>query len=192
MHLDSTDITQSLLVVVRGIPGSGKSYLTAELEKAIDHDRLVVLDPDATDYTSHEYIAHTRALTTEGVDPKLHAYRFLRGKAFKAIEAGKIIVWNQPFTSLEIFDKVIAKLREHAKQHHAALKVMVVEVVTDPAIAKERVKHRKRAGGHGPSEATFDRFVSDFISFDGHGYQVLQVQGDAPVHESVAAIERAM
>ncbi len=192
IHTEHSDNVKPQLVVIRGIPGSGKSYIAAELEKAIDHDRLVILDPDATDYTSHEYIAHTRSLTIEGVDPKLHAYRFLRAKAFKAIEAGKIIVWNQPFTSLELFDKVIAKLQEHAKEHNTDLSILVVEVHIDPEIAKQRVTHRKHAGGHGPSDTTFDRFVSDFISFAGHGYKVLEVEGDAPVYQSVQAIERAL
>lgn len=184
--------TKSVVVFIRGIPGSGKSYLAAELEKIIDHDKIVVLDPDATDYTSHEYTALTRSLTDEGVDPKLHAYRFLRAKAYRAIEAGKIIVWNQPFTSLEIFDKVARRLIDHAISCDRELAILVVEVEVDPGVASKRVSHRKRTGGHGPSDTTFDRFVSDFASFEGHGYDVLKVDGESPIRQSAQAIVKAI
>ncbi len=184
--------TKSVVVFIRGIPGSGKSYLAAELQKIIDHDKLVVLDPDATDYTSHEYTEHTRSLAQEGVDPKLHAYRFLRAKAYKAIEDGKIIIWNQPFTSLEIFDKVTKRLTDHAISHNCDIAILVVEVEVDPKVASQRVTHRKHTGGHGPSDTIFDRFVSDFASFEGHGYDVLKVDGEGSVRHSAQAIEKAL
>lgn len=188
----SQDSSRPTLIIVRGLPGSGKTYLAAQLVKAIGEDRVVALDPDATDYKSQAYVDHTRALTAEGVDLKLHPYRFLRAKAHKAIEAHKIIIWNQPFTNLEIFNKMIANLRAYAEEHSTELSVLVVEVEVDHVVAKERMLRRKQAGGHGPSEGAFARYVDDFISFAPHGYTVVAVSGEGDVTLSVATVMKAL
>lgn len=187
--------TTATIIFVRGLPGSGKTFLAAALSDALHRERAmrpVMLDPDATDYDSPEYAGHVAQLTAEGVDPKLFAYRFLRGKAFRAIEMGGLAVWNQPFTNLEIFDKMMAKLREHAAAHDVELQVLIVEVMVDPAVAKDRVMQRKAQGGHGPSDATFERFTRDYFSFAPHGYTTVTVQGDADVRHSVATVIKAL
>lgn len=181
-----------LFIAVRGIPGSGKSYIAEELRAALGADNVVMLDPDATDYASKEYRAHTEALTAEGVDPALHAYRYLRGQAYDAIANHKIIVWNQPFTNLEIFHKMVGRMHDQAAECNTTLPILVVEVQVDDAIAKERVAKRKQAGGHGPSDATFERFVRDYATFANDGYTTVTVQGEDDRTESVAKIVHAV
>jgi deoxyadenosine/deoxycytidine kinase len=184
------------LVLIRGMPGSGKSYLATALRKSLQQktgqDGVVLLDPDATDYQSKAYIEHTEALTVEGVDPKLHAYRFLRAKAYKAIEDHKIIIWNQAFTNLEIFNKMIDRLRDHAALHHTELPILVVEVEIDLATARARTAARERAGGHGISDNAFERFIGDYKSFAGEGFNTVTVQGDADIAESVMSVLKAL
>jgi predicted kinase len=180
-----------LLIVVRGIPGSGKTYLAEELRTALGEDNVVMLDPDATNYDSKEYKAHTQALTTEGVDPKLHAYRFLRGQAYDGIAAHKIIIWNQPFTNLEIFHKMVGRMHDHAAACDTTLPILVVEVAIDDTVAKARVAKRMQAGGHGPSDATFERFVRDYATFANEGYDTVTVQGEDDRAASVAKIVQA-
>jgi hypothetical protein len=177
-----------ILVIVRGLPGSGKTFLAAALCHELDAEQVVSLDPDAIDFNSPEYLAHTQALTAEGVDLKLHAYRFLRSQAFKAIEDHKIIIWNQPFTNLEIFNKMITNLRNHAQEQATELPILVVELQIERSSAYQRIVDRRRAGGHGPTEHTFERFVGDYFSFAEHGYRVVSVRGDVDVHISVAAV----
>lgn len=187
-----------VLVIIRGLPGSGKSYLAAEIYQALVADvpagapGVIQLDPDATDYDSPEYAEHVRQQTADGVDPKLHAYRFLRAQAHRGIEAHQIILWNQPFTNLETFNKVIANLQGHAAEHDTSLPVLVVEVQVDPEVARARVTERKDQGGHGPSDATFDRFTADYKSFAPEGYQVVAVDGDANVQDSVQQVLQAI
>ncbi len=118
MSNDLQEYEQVTVILVRGLPGSGKTYLSAELQKAIGEHQVVMLDPDATDYTSQEYIDHTNALTIDGVDLALHPYRFLRCKAYKAIASKTMVIWNQPFTNLEIFNKMVARLQDHAFEHN--------------------------------------------------------------------------
>jgi predicted ABC-type ATPase len=179
---------QPYLIIVRGLPGSGKSYLAAALARTIGNERVVMLDPDAIDYDSTEYLQHVQAQLAEAVDPKLHAYRFLRAKAYQAIADRQVIIWNQPFTHLEIFHKMIGRLRDCAAEQGTELPILILEVEVDPALAERRVMTRKRAGGHGPTEATFSRFMRDYRSFAGQGYATVSVRGDAKVDESVATV----
>jgi predicted kinase len=180
-----------LLVLIRGLPGSGKSYLAQALGRQLG-DNIVMLDPDATDYSSPSYQAHSAELTEQGVDAALHPYRFLRAQAYRGIEQGQVIIWNQPFTNLEIFHKMLDGLKNYAAEHHTDLNVLVVEVQADPAIAKDRVNERKAAGGHGPSDATFQRFTSDYVSFADQGYPTVTVYGHDDIARSVEAVRAGM
>jgi adenylate kinase family enzyme len=185
---------QPIIILVRGLPGSGKTYIAKRLRKTLGESHVVMLDPDDTDYTSREYIEHSKAQTAEGVDKKLHPYRFLRSNAYKGIESDKIIIWNQPFTNLEIFHKMVGRLREHAAEHNKKLAILVVEVEIDRELAKQRVDSRKQQGGHGPSDDTFNRFVDDYKSFEGEGFEIASVSGqdvvDASVQKIIKAIEK--
>lgn len=78
------------LVFIRGIPGSGKSYLAEALEKSLGSENVIMLDPDKIDLTSKEYLEFSESLTKEGVDKKLHPFRWLRTNAYGAIGSGKI------------------------------------------------------------------------------------------------------
>lgn len=185
-------VHQPVLVFVRGMYGSGKSYLTERLSKTFDAQQIVVLDPDATDYDSAAYKAHTAALSEEGVDENLHPYRFLRAQAYQAIADGKIILWNQPFGDREIFHKVVGRMKETAAEQNKQLTILIVEVTIDPATAKERVAARKAAGGHGPSENTLTRGISNYASFADEGFQTVTVRGDDDVTNSVAIVKKAI
>jgi len=186
------DIGHPVLLIVRGMPGSGKTYLAAELQKAIGPDGLVMLDPDTIDFAGPGYAAHTQEQSAKGVDPAKHPYWFLKNQAMEAVVAHKIILWNQPFTNLDMFRKLTSSLQAYALEHGTELSVLVVEVAIDPVLAKERVLQRMREGGHGPSEATLDRRIADYKSFIDEGYDVITVQGDTDVQSSVSTVMRAL
>ncbi|CAN5123129.1 hypothetical protein BH09PAT3_BH09PAT3_5700 [soil metagenome] len=180
-----------IIILIRGLPGSGKSHLTQPLAEAIEAvtgHKVTMLDPDATDYESDAYIEHSRKLTEEGVDEKLHAYRFLRGQAYDTIAQHGVAIWNQPFTNLDIFNKMTSRFHEQAERAGTKVEIVVVEVEINPTVAKERVTKRKNSGGHGPSDATFERFVHDYTSFSPHGYNTVTVQGQDEVATSVTTI----
>jgi uridine kinase len=184
-------IEHPIVIFVRGLPGSGKSHIAAALREAIAKTTgadVVTLDPDAIDYDSEAYTVHVSTATVEGVDSKLYAYRFLRAQAYQAIEAGKIIIWNQPFTNLDIFNKMVVRLRTHATEHDVALSILVVEVYIDQDIAKVRIAERKQQGGHGPSNDTFQRFAADYVSFSDKGYDTIAIDGEDDISISVPII----
>lgn len=180
-----------ILILVRGLPGSGKSHVADALGRQLG-ENVVLLDPDATDYESDEYLKHCENLKTEGVDPKLFAYRFLRAQAYQGIVDHKTIIWNQPFTNIDIFNKMVGRLKDQAAAYNAKLPILVVEVELDHKLAKDRVEKRKQAGGHGPSEDTLERFIADYRSFADDGYTTVTVQGSDEVQESVATIKNAL
>jgi thymidylate kinase len=185
-----------ILILIRGLPGSGKSYVAQALQKTLSDsvgaDSIVMLDPDATDYTSKAYRELSDELTKQEVDAKFHPYRFLRAQAHNGITSSKIIIWNQPFTSFDGFNKTVINLQNYATEHNMELPMLVVEVEVDSETAKTRVVDRKQQGGHGPSDDTFTRFVNEYVSFSDKGYNTVTVYGSNDVAESVATIEQAL
>lgn len=183
---------RSLLVMMRGLPGSGKSYIADSLVKELGPDRVVVLDPDTIDREGPEYQEHSRELAEQGLDEKFHPHRFLISKARKGVNEYKILLWNQPFTSLPGFQKTITWVKQHAEERGVDLRLMVVEVEVSAEVAKSRIAERKAAGGHGPSDNTFLRFLGDYQTFSTEGYDVVIVNGEDDVTRSVTTITRAI
>lgn len=173
--------------MIRGLPGSGKSYLAAELEKAIGKDRVLILDPDTVDLKNKDFLAFSRQLTKEGLDKKIHWYRWTRKNACDAAVEGKVVIWNQPFTDRGIFERLVAFIQAHAREYGVDLPVLLVEVEIGHDTAKQRIADRKQAGGHGPSEQTFARRASEYQSY-ADGFRTVAVHGEDDIAASVAAV----
>ena len=188
MHPYTDTQKHPLLILIRGLPGSGKSYFAFALQKLLGENATVMLDPDAIDYERQQYKDHVASLTAEGVDPTLHAYRFSRAKAYQGITDHKIIIWNQPFTNLEIFRKMTDRLETHAAEQSTSLPILVVEIAIDPEVARKRVIARKQAGGHGPSDEVFERFIRDYASFTDTEYDTVSINGDDDVSTSTSLV----
>jgi len=180
------------LILIRGLPGGGKSYIAVALQQALGEAAAVILDPDKIDLQSKEYRALSQALTAEGVDQKFHPYRYLRAQAYAAIEAHQYIIWNQGFTNLDGFQKTVVNLQTYAADHGTTLPLLVVEVEIPQHVAKARVAAREQQGGHGVSEEAFVRFIADYRSFASEGYNTVTIQGENPVAASVATIQDAL
>jgi len=185
-------INGPILLIIRGLPGSGKTYLAAALRETLGMNKVVMLDPDAIDYTSKTYAEHARALTAEGIDEIFHPYRFLRSKAQRAITSQKIVIWNQPFTLPDGLERTLKNLDGFATEHGITLPILLVEVEIDLLVAKARIVRRKQHGGHGPSDGRFTRFVSEYTSFAGKGYPTITVNGDSDVSTSVSLVVKAL
>lgn len=183
---------QPTLVIIRGLPGGGKSYLAHELQQQIGQDKVVLLDPDEIDENSDDYQVFTAQLTNEGVDAKLHPYRYLRSKGYQGILDGKIIVWNQAFTHQDLLDRTIKNLQAYAQEYDKVLSALVVEVEVDLELAKKRVAERAAAGGHNVDDEAFERFVNDYASFTAYGYPLITLDGAADVQANAAKVKQAI
>lgn len=183
------------LVLIRGLPGSGKTYIARAVQSQLDTqtpNSIVMLDPDAIDKNSDAYKEAVVRFAADGIEDKFHPYRYLRGQAEQAVLGGKIILWNQPFTLRGGFERTVAHLTEFAQSHDCTLPILVVEVMIDPDIAKARVDARKQQGGHGPSDATFARFTDEYVSFADMGLPTVTVHGEGDVEVAVDAVVRAL
>ncbi|HSW66547.1 MAG TPA: ATP-binding protein [Bacillota bacterium] len=192
MHNSDTPKSHPTLIIIRGLPGSGKSHLATALCKELGEHNVVTLDPDATDYTSKAYTDLSDSLTAEGVDKKFHPYRFLRAQAYQGITGNKYIIWNQGFTNLDGLNKTVINLQTYATDHDTELPLLVVEVEIDHDIAKKRVADRVAKGGHDVNEENFARFINDYRTFAGEGYDPVVVNGEDEVSTSVATVLKAL
>jgi predicted ABC-type ATPase len=184
--------TNPALILIRGLPGSGKSYLANALQESIGKDGAVILDPDAIDTSSQEYTNLCAALTAEGVEAKFFPNRFLKSQGYAAIASGKIIIWNQAFTNLDGFNRTVKSLQDFASEHGIPLPVRVIEVEVNPDIAKERVAKREQQGGHAVPEEAFTRFINEYQSFIAEGYDIVAVHGEDDVSVSVMSVIKAL
>lgn len=188
-----TDVSaphQAFLIMMRGLPGSGKSYVAGKLKELLQPEELVILDPDGIDFTSAAYKEFSDDLTAQQVDGALHPYRFLRAQAYRAIDEGKILLWNQAFTNQELVHKTIVNLQAHATEKTTTLVSMIVDVAIDPEVAKTRIKARVSAGGHEVTDAVFERFLRDYAPFSGYDYPVLRLEGSALAEDSAQEIAK--
>lgn len=183
------DENQTLVIFIRGIPGSGKSTIASILKDNLPAN-TEVLDPDYIEFEGQAYLAHLKEMVTQNVDPKLYVYRFLRQLVYQNITDRRLTIWNQPFTSLEIFNKITTRLYEHAKSVGVGLKILIVEVEVDPRLASKRIGKRVAEGGHGPSNSKFNQFVSDYQSFANSGYEVEVVNGTSSKQASEKILAR--
>lgn len=186
--MNSTNTSsQPVLVIIRGLPGSGKSYLAHAIQGELG-DAVMLVDPDAIDRESKAYLDFTKELEVQGVDAKLYPYRYLRTQAYEAITQGKVVIWNQAFTQNDMLDRTIKNLQAYAKEHQLELPALVVEVEANAALAKERVAARAALGGHDVPEEAFQRFINDYTSFAAYDHNVIQVDGGGDIAASTGAV----
>ncbi len=180
------------LVIIRGIPGGGKSFLAVALRERLGVENVEVLDPDAIDKESDDFKALSAQLSDEGVDEKFHPFRYLRAKAHAAILAGKTVIWNQAFNDFAGFKITVDKLIAFAEEHGVQLPVLVAEVEVSKQTARARIAERVHRGGHLVEDERLDKFFAGYESFSGREYRTVTVNGEANVSVSVESVVAAL
>jgi predicted ABC-type ATPase len=180
-----------ILLFIRGIPGSGKSYLASAMTEKIGAENTIVLDPDMLDIENQNYIDFSNNLTSEGLDSSIHPFRWLRKQACDGISNNKIVLWNQPFTKKGIFERLIKYIEENSDNNNEGLKVFLIEIEVDPEIAKKRVLERKNNGGHGPSENVFAYHVEHHESY-ANDFNTIKINGTDDIQQSVEHIVKRL
>jgi adenylate kinase family enzyme len=184
-----------ILILMRGLPGSGKTYIAQHLLQVLESKEgvgsVLMLDPDAIENKTDEYVQAQKQFAANGIEEKFHPYRYLRGKAERAIEKQQIIIWNQPFTFRPAFERTITHLTSYASKNGVELPVLIVEVEVDQELAYQRTVARKKAGGHGPSKERFNQFVDEYVSFSDLG-PAISVSGADDVQNAINTIKQAL
>lgn len=177
-----------VLIIIRGVPGGGKSYLANALVDKLGADNVVLLDPDKVDQSSDEYKQYSQALSKEGIEEKFHLYRFSRQQAYDAMPLKKIVIWNQGFMDFKGLSLTIKRIEDVAIEHNLTLKTLVVDVEIDPETAKSRIAARVQQGGHNVPDDALARFVDQYKSFAGNGYPTVTVSGTDELEQSVQKV----
>ncbi|MBP7767283.1 AAA family ATPase [Candidatus Saccharibacteria bacterium] len=174
---------KAVLMFIRGIPGSGKTFIATETAKKIGNNEVLLIDPDTVDTESTEYLEACQRMRSEGVNETLFTYRFLREKARNGLLSRKVVIWNQAFTGIESFALVVDNFKQYAVENNIALKIYVTEVAIDPVIAKQRVRQRTANGGHGVDDDKFEEFIQKYRSLEGLGlgYDIISIDGSEDV-----------
>ncbi|OGL22212.1 hypothetical protein A2707_02650 [Candidatus Saccharibacteria bacterium RIFCSPHIGHO2_01_FULL_45_15] len=183
-----SDIYRPTLVIARGIPGGGKSYLATTLQQLLGDDTVTIIDPDTIPLNSDAYRQFSTSLTHDGIDTKFHPYRYLRARAYDAITSHRIIIWNQAFTDFDGLKVTVERLRAFASEQQIHLPVLIVEVEINKDIAKQRVTARRKSGGHNVPADVFDRFIANYHSFAGNEYPTISVDGQNDINVSARTV----
>lgn len=176
------------LIIIRGIPGSGKTSIAIGLAEALGNNKVQRIDPDEIDVTSDAYRAFSRSLSAQGIDEKFHTYRYLNTKARQAVDAHQVIIWNQAFIDFKGLSITIERLREYAHGQGIELPVLVVDVVIDPVAARQRISMRAAQDGRVIDEEVMERFIQNYVPLDGKLYPSIIVHGTDPIQQSVTSI----
>ncbi len=185
---DTAAERQPLILFVRGIPGSGKSFFTEALKNTLSKENVTVIDPDALDIEDPNFKVFAVQLLEEGLDKKIHPFRWLRKKAVDAANVNSIVIWNQPFTDKGIFDRLVIYLKEQVSQQKGLdLKVIVIEIDASTETAWKRVVARKNEGRHGPDKKVFEQRLAEYTSYSD-SYDVISLNGEIPVEELTATV----
>ncbi|RYX79109.1 hypothetical protein EON76_00025 [bacterium] len=182
------DILLPTLIMIRGIPGGGKSYLATAIQQILGNDNVVIIDPDTTDYSSTEYAEFSRSLSRDGVELTFHPYRFNRARAHQAVLDQKVVIWNQAFMSFDGLDKTVTNLQTFADEHSLPLPILIAEVEIEQHIAQQRIADRAAHGGHNVTDDKLTRFVGTYHSFSGQGYETVTINGADEITESATNV----
>lgn len=180
--------THGMVVFVRGLPGSGKTSLSSMINENLLHGRVEQIDPDLVDKNNEAYIGFCRELkiTNPEIDEKLYMYRYLLNKAKSSLSEAKIVIWSQPFTGLENFVYTLEQFRNVSSIQIED--ILIVDIMLDKEIARNRMKKRKENGGHGPNDEYFDKLANQFQKADTLGYNYLCIDTSMGFEEPLGRV----
>lgn len=182
--------THGALVLIRGLPGSGKSTLVKRLVKLLEREgnSIVSLDPDCVHRDSAELKEYSSHLTALGVPAEIHIYRYLCTQVRRGVESGALTIWDQPFSNREVFESLLRVVAAFDWYPN----ILLVELEIDPPAAYSRVLHRASAGNRKMPPRTFERYVKSYRSFRDLGLPTVTVDGLNTSEEEVAALRNLL
>jgi len=171
-------------MLLRGIPGAGKSCLaTALREVSGDRFRWLLLDRDIL-RTSISDQERLRAFLAKhewaAREPEMGIYRFFLWQTIAGLHGGRNIMWAQPRVRLDLLRLTVDRLH---KTFHCTFQLLVVDVEVDPEVAWERVANRVKTGGHGPVRSAFTQMVAAYQSADPDEVPLVRLDGSQPVND---------
>ncbi|MDO8728909.1 MAG: AAA family ATPase [bacterium] len=178
-------------MIIRGLPGSGKSTLVDRLVRLTDLSGAKRLDPDLVEVNAPEF---TRFCITRPKDLPLKKliYRFLLSSACEELSVGGQVIWEQPWRKLELFRLTLENI--NVRGYHLSeiadypFVIAIVEIYLPTDEVYRRVASRYQAGQHPLTTEDFADFVQSSDSFDGLNLPMLIVDGTLPLTTQVDSV----
>lgn len=146
------------ILIIRGKPGSGKSTAAELFMKG--KDNLTYINPDnINEEELNEFILKNQSRYKSG-DKKNWLYRACFAKAVNAINEGKEIIWDQPWSQLSGVELTYENFLERLGS--TGFSFGIAEIYTTDETSKGRVSDRKTNGGHGPSDNTLHFMINGY------------------------------
>jgi len=158
-----------MIIVVSGLPGTGKSYFAEKLS-----DRL-----GAVHFNSDKLrnALHARGKYTIG--DKLHIYRVMAEEAGQVLDQGRSVIVDATFYKHEMIDLFIMLAKDHASP------VRFIKIEADETLVRERLQRRRT-----DSEADVQVYVKIKDEFEELDVPHLVIQSEA--HNIDTMIESAL
>lgn len=173
---------EPILMIIRGIPGTGKTCLASALLKSpCNRMNWLLLDRDVlrNDASERERLESFLAQYEWPTQKREYGiYRFFLWQTILAFRCGRNVVWSQPRARLSLLRLTIDRLY---KTFRCTFRLLVVELEIDPKIAWERVINRVKNGGHGPVLSKYNQMVASYQPADADEFPLLRLDGTRPV-----------
>lgn len=172
-------MNKGLLLIVRGLPGSGKTTCINEVTILSDSVRL---DPDKVDIFSPEFVSFSEEYPPT-LPIKKKVYRYLLQKACAALPQGKVVVWEQPWRNRDLFLLTLQNIAtigygiQSPQLSSLPFKVAIIEISISSDEALDRVTKRFEKRSHPLTPCDFTQFHESlehlddlglpFVCFDG-------------------------
>src|SRR3990167_8779751 len=174
------DLSRGLLMIIRGLPGSGKSTLVDGLLRLTDLSGARRLNPDFVQVNSTEFVEFC-LVRPKDLPLKKLIYRFLLYSACEELAAGCQVIWEQPWRKLELLQLTLENI--NVRGYHLPetasypFTIAIVETRLSENEARRRVVSRYKAGQHRLTSEDFTAFGQALDSFDGLNLPMLIVDG---------------
>lgn len=140
------------LVIIRGIPGSGKSTIASCLSQNLGA-RALRIDPD-------EYRYKAVLQPPQRSEDRNELFDKLANKALEALRLGKIVIWDQALTNLD------ENLIDRIKSVIMPTPILLVEIEIPEDKAWARVEQREKEGSQtGPEGGAVSCVMQQVFTF---------------------------
>lgn len=181
---------KGFLLLVRGIPGSGKTNLVDEFVKNTDPSDFIRLNPDKVETNSSNFIEFCNRIKCS-IPLKKKIYRYLLYRACEYLALGKVVIWEQPWRSVELLIMTLENICVIGYELHnpkitetnLPFYIGIVDIHIPDNIARERVAKRFLEGLHPLPPEGIEEFIGSVEPIENIDLPKLILDGEESVYK---------
>lgn len=190
---------KGFLLIVRGLPGCGKTTVIDEIMKLWEFSEAIRLNPDEINVYSVEFLSfcETFNLRSPNLPLKKKIYRYLLRIACQKLINRKIVIWEQPWRSKECLLTTIENIGIIAYGMNNPLNfsklpfsIGIVEISINKNEAQKRIEIRFQKEKHSLAPKDFIEFIDAIEPFDDIGFPFIRIDGTKQKSELAIEIKK--